>query len=433
MHKAYICLFIFLSQIVSPTCAAHPNLIKSVIVDHNIIKVEPSDCCAEKYFTFPEFIIEYDQSINLSDIATSVASIPFIVCIAPSIWLAGDNYTIDELDADLFYTLKRIKKIFTIFYPQFKWNGNIVPQRLVYNRTTKPVSSDETALLFSGGLDSTTLSFALKDYKQLLLTVQGIDIPFDDTARWQNIQKANTSFAQSFGHTNAFIRFNGCKVIDYYRLSEISESISKWWWWDYILGSMGFIGVTVPLLYQKGYKAIQVASTKTISYPYPWNTHPLIDNNLCFAGIRAHHRHEELTRLAKVQSVTQHLCNYELSIPFLRVCWRDKQGGNCCNCVNKCLLTMHDILVEGYDYQSFGFPVSFSTLQETTRKAFDGTKTYSNEIIDDWCDVQQRILQRLDSDSDDDFYSPEVRLYLLWLAELCAIFFRTTRTVHCIS
>lgn len=420
MSKSYLYLIIFLSQIIfcTTTIFSQNSLLESITIEHNTIIIQPSNVCAEKYFTTPEFIVEYDSHEDLSGITNSVAAIPFIMCIAPSIWLTGDIFKIDEMDADLYYTLKRIKKIFTLFYPQFSWNGNIIPHKLVYNRTATPVTSDQTALLFSGGLDSTTLSLALQEYKQLLLTIQGLDIPFDDTARWLRIQQANSSFAHQHGHTNAFIRFNGRQIINYNHLTTISETLSKWWWWDYILGAMGFIGVAAPLVHKKGYKDIYIASSSTISYPYAWNSHPLLDNNMHIAGIAVHHRHEEFTRLAKVQRVVHHTQQYGLPLPKLRVCWRDKQGGNCCSCVNKCLMTIHDILAEGQEYQQFGFPISFEELQTKMHQAFDGSKKYSGEVIDDWCDIQQRIHEVLASENAECVYTPEVKTHLTWLANL---------------
>ena len=39
------------------------------------------------------------------------------------VWISGEIYYVDEMDAELFDSLKRVKKVFEIMYPKTSWHG----------------------------------------------------------------------------------------------------------------------------------------------------------------------------------------------------------------------------------------------------------------------------------------------------------------------
>ena len=165
------------------TCNAHPNLIKScTIVGKNKVVVEANDEFSKQFIT-QNFYAQYDKSIDLTQLDTTIVQIPFIMSIIPVVWVSNGTYTIDAMDKDLYYSLQEIKKTFRMFYPEQAWAGELVPKKLVTNTIVPVKNSDKPSLglLFSGGLDSVDTSMSYIDTKQLLVTVWGSDVPLYST------------------------------------------------------------------------------------------------------------------------------------------------------------------------------------------------------------------------------------------------------------
>ena len=53
--------------------------------------------------------LSYPQGIDLQDLPPSIVDIPLITNVIPVIWLSGKEYTIEEMDEDLYYSLIKIK------------------------------------------------------------------------------------------------------------------------------------------------------------------------------------------------------------------------------------------------------------------------------------------------------------------------------------
>ena len=105
----------------------------------------------KKFFSGSKFIIEYNE--NIEKVPKSILSVPFVGNVLPIVWLTESTLFIEELDREFYYAIPKIKDGYVKMYPESKFDGKIVVSRLV--KCEKDAISGKTALLYSGGVDST--------------------------------------------------------------------------------------------------------------------------------------------------------------------------------------------------------------------------------------------------------------------------------------
>ncbi len=364
---------------------AHKPLIEEVKVEHNRITIIPAQEFKERFLNNENFEVIYEEAIDT--LPRSVLTIPFIMGAAPLVWISGEQYSVDAMDADTFTALTNIKDVFKLFYPHLSWTGELSSQEFVSNKSD--VSSSYIGLLFSNGLDSVSSSFGHYDKEQLLITNHGVDVPLKKETMWESVKKQCKDFGTTYGKKNAFIQCNFCSIIDYAYLTNINASITKWWWLDSVTDALNHTSITAPLLYLKGCKHLYVAASHTETFPYPYGSHPLIDNLIAFAGIQVHHDQKALDRCDKVEHIHSTAKKLNLPLPHLRVCWSDPEGRNCLKC-EKCLRTMNNILVKGYKPKAFGF-LSAQETMEQTRKFLAQDPVKDPKIFWEWQTIQKHI------------------------------------------
>ncbi len=388
---------------------AEQYLIESIEVTQHRIIITPHKAFSDTFLKSNRVQFDY-EAIDLIDIDASIAAIPFVLCAAPAVWISGRTYKVKSMDKDLFYSLQRIKAVLQLFYPQFGWDGEISADTLINNaRLSK---DDEIGLLFSGGLDSVSASWAQKTKTQLLITNHGVDIPLNNETMWKNVQQSCKTFAQLYGHSNAFITFDYCALFNYEKLISNYGIVSKWWWLDNVVDALQHAGVTAPLLYKKGCTKLYIASSHTADFPYPYGSHPLIDNNIRFAGITFHHDQDMLTRSEKIELLASIARDTHTPLPRLRVCWSDKEGGNCLQC-EKCLRTFNNILSQDLTPQDFGFALSVDEAMQRTKIFFkEGAQPIKDgRIAWEWTNIQKST-QKMN------LQSHQLKAYVAWLQSL---------------
>ncbi len=384
------------------------SILKNITVKKNVLTIVPADYLKEMFLKGNNFVVTYDRDI--SSLPISVLMIPYIMCMSPLIWLSGKNYIIDEIDYDTYHALEKIKKVFKLFYPQLKWNGTLSAKHYFKNRSPQLKDPDHIGLLFSGGLDCVSSSLGHYGKHQLLITNQGVDMPLSNTIMWEAVQKQCQTFAEEHDHANAFISFNFCSIVNYSYLKEFSPDITKWWWLDSVVDALNHAGVTAPILYAEGYSRLFIAASHTKEFPYPYGSHPLIDNSIAFAGVTVHHDQESMDRCQKIELVqlaTEHL---EHSVPALRVCWTTKDGTNCLSC-EKCLRTLNNILVTGNDPTSYGFILSTDEIIQRTREFLVKDPIKDGKIFWEWSVIKRRAEDYSNTDN-------KLTEYFKWLSNV---------------
>lgn len=254
-------------------------------------------------------------------------------------------------------------------------------------------SEERTAILYSGGIDSTSTVYAHLDKKQLLITAWGHwDIPLNQSHLWHIRKKKTLDLAQKFGNEASFIKSNYSSFLKWEYLSRITPEIPKW-----RLGAvegLGWAGLTAPILLAKGYPVLRIASSHTWLYPYPSASSPYIDNNIVFCGLRTMHDQYDMTRSAKIAFIVQTIKEKQLEKPFLKICsFEKKNDKNCCIC-RKCISSIMGFFAVGEDPKQYGMPISLS-LAYTRTKALLAPKNLNSYTILYFKGVQERIRTRI--------------------------------------
>ena len=109
------------------------NIISEMVVEKNKISIVVEEGFKKKFLTDNFFVIYNEPDIDLTLLSQSIMNQPFILNIIAIIWISGEEYSIDTMDEDLYYSLLRIKKVLARMYPDTSWSGPLIPKALVKN------------------------------------------------------------------------------------------------------------------------------------------------------------------------------------------------------------------------------------------------------------------------------------------------------------
>ena len=104
-----------------------------------------------KYFKSFNMFVKYDADINADK---SVLNIPMLANVLPLAWLTGYDIYVRELDRTFKESMDELKREFKK-YLKAPFTTQIHVDRLVDNQIGRLRPWERTALLFSGGVDST--------------------------------------------------------------------------------------------------------------------------------------------------------------------------------------------------------------------------------------------------------------------------------------
>ena len=354
------------------------------------------------YVCKDSYTVSYYHSVNLLELNESLIAVPFITAFAPIVWLSNKDFTINEMDEDLYLSLIKIKKVFKFFWPYKSWEGNIVPSKLVKNKVLiKNEFSTDRALMFSHGLDAVSSAFLHYNEQPLLITM----IRERSQPREVYSKEININFSKTYGYSIRFFKTNFDRIFDYKKINtEFGDALNF---------SLVLSGASFPITYQLGFDKLLIASSFTKKRPFPWGSHPLIDNAICIGGIKTIHDNPESNRMEKIEKVVDFCNENELPIPYLHVC--HSTLGNCNKC-EKCLRTMNNILAVDMDPRRFGFRLGPKEAISRTRKSLRGdlsnrTHRFAKcfwEDIKDW--VQENMDKRAYKALDEEYFK--------WIASL---------------
>ena len=366
------------SKVYAKEVAGIQDLIKTIQVTQRIVlKIEVHEEFKKSYL-LDDFFAEYGFDIDLSRIDSSILVLPFILNVIPIVWISGQNYSIESMDKDMYNALKTVKEVLKRLYPKISWKGNLIPRQLVENVPQGPLKNPEKecALLFSGGLDSTSAALANLDKNLLLITMRGQwDVPLEKNKLWEEREKGFREFAKRYGHTNAFVRSNYSAFLNWDVLDNLSPEISSWRI-DTTEG-IGMFGIAAPILYSKGYSLLRMAASHTWEYPWPSAANPLIDDNLVFAGkFRLMHEHFNYARADKLELIINLVKKGLIDRPLMKVC--DGQNANNCRrySCSKCIPTAFMLLALGENPRLYGLTMSDKEILEKMPKYLDAKQEY---------------------------------------------------------
>ena len=120
----------------------------------------------KKYFRHLTFFSSYDAQIIANN---SILDIPVLSTILPLAWITGADVYVDELDGTFAESMDAVQREYKKIYSGAPFVTRLHADRLVANKIT----TKKTALLFSGGLDSTYSLFRNMNLKPMLIMIFG--------------------------------------------------------------------------------------------------------------------------------------------------------------------------------------------------------------------------------------------------------------------
>jgi hypothetical protein len=382
------------------------ELIEQMHIEAGTLWVRPCSDFGTDYL-LDDFWAVYPDDLPLAKLGESVALIPFVLNVAPVVWLSGKRYRVPTLDSRLAAGLDSARDAFRRMYPELEWEGELVPDRVdepARAARGRPALAD--AVLFSGGVDS-TFSSITAGTRQLLVTVRGADIGLENAPGWGRVRRTAQAFADSVGHSWAGVESNLRRFLRTDALESCSPRLTKWW--AQAQHGLALAGLAAPLAASHGCSRVLLPASHTQGFHAPWGSSPELDPCAAWDDVEVVHHGFDHSRQDKLRRL---VADSGKSRPIpLRVCfWRPRgDGGNCCEC-EKCLRTATGLLIEGAAPARFGFAISEREVERRVRAGFgDRVFPWSPSTHSMWQDIQDRTREQQAPQA-----PPE---YLAWLSE----------------
>ena len=371
----------------------------------------------ERYFRHFEFWSHYDTEISASN---SILNIPVLSILLPFAWVTGADVYVDELDRTFAESMDVVHREFQRIYNGLPFKTRLVSDSIVDNE----YASDGTALLFSGGLDSTYSLFSNLALKPRLVMIFGTsDIPISNIAFQKSLRREYLGLAEREGLTLNFIRTNMQEILDIKRVDHLFGSLSSlqarsdrciWtdhWpqYWDAIGYSLAHIGQAAPLsigrfrrLIAAGWWTCALSLDELKTHKMKYTDSEYAAAKIAWGNLRVKqdgniHRHEKtifLKQFADAHRLKLRVCLECCLLYSQRMQSPHLTQLNCNHC-GKCLMTIAECALAGINPNECGFVVDQSTYHRIPiLLAGSGWE----KIARFWKPLQQAILEETELD-----------------------------------
>jgi len=365
--------------------------ISSVTVINNKLEVKLAfSKKMSRYFFKNSFEVFYDK--NIENVDESILSIPAVCTTIQIAWAAGADLYVKKLDETCLMRLKKLRKVFATYNPNFLDSGNIFVEKIISNK----FNNKQSALLFSGGLDSICSYVRNKDQHPILITM----LKGNDTSRLDiennDLKNLTQKFSEQEEVETHFIR----NMLYNRPLGELINSRTlghdfKVRWWDDIAIGLITLGLVAPISVERIQK-ILLASTYQKNFRAN-NAHKgfhfLTDGDFSWADLEVVYD-AEFSRQEKIHF----LRNAPHYLKNLLVCFHPIQSPNPKNCgfCVKCWRTITGLILEGIDPNECNFHVKNNVLDEV--KDMLKKCSFLIESNNLWSDIQKYIPDTINDD-----------------------------------
>jgi len=363
-----------------------------------------------KYFLKDTSYVQYDSSLDIGNVDSSILAIPMASVVAPIAWAVGAEVRLDKLDETYLQSLDRIKELYRHIYPRLSYSGDIRAEKTVTNK----FGGERTGVLFSGGVDSSASYLRHKDKKPDLIPICGVlDLPHFEEEFWSRVWADISSLANRDGIGAFQVKTDILRNINH----ELLTNEFKYSWYG-VSSGLFLLGMVPPVTAVRGIKTVVVAASYTEDYEKNTGAHPSIDTNIAWADVNVLHDGYALSRQQKIN----YLCRREniRYLSNLRVCWDSARKINCGNC-EKCLRTITNLLLEGIDPNSCNFDIDAGTFPRLKDCFIKGRMKLTASQMFMWIDIKKNIPEQIDID----IYGS--REFLTWLRSFDLSQYRTNR------
>jgi len=363
-----------------------------------------------KYLRSSSLFLNYDSEIAADK---SILNIPMLTTLLPLAWLTGSDISVGELDATFVKSLHRLQQFFSKMYPELPFTTEINVKKLVEN-DFEVDPTGRTALLFSGGVDSTFSAITNIGLRPKLIIIWGVSgYPYPKHHEyWENVLLTYLEFSKRHFLPLHLIRTNALEVLHSMRIEhDFHKELLDGPLWLRLQYALFMLPLTAPLSIGR-FDRLLMASARHPTYDFLKNPEAMepIAREIKWANLKIH-LDGFIPRIDKIAGAIRQY--HEVNQLKLRVCQRHRliaRGKlNCCSC-EKCYRTIIPLILSRMDPNECGFETNFSTFKKM-RSFFEEKKMSSQHIEDQWKPIQKHIPDKIEYDI---YGSKE---FLKWLRE----------------
>jgi hypothetical protein len=289
--------------------------------------------------------------------------------------------------------MSSLQKEYKKIYPKAPFQTKIITNNKIKNNP----NPNGTALLFSGGIDSTYSLFKNFHLKPRLIRIFGLIGTPISSIPFQNLLKKKYSvFAEQNRLKINFLRTN---IMEIFNRKQVNQFWNKYReihqrsFWDGIGFSLGQIGLLAPLSLGR-FKCIMISAGSIPTGPiYPYASKSTTDEKISWVNLNVIHYGANL-RYNKILLMKNFMRKHNVKI---RVCFSSSKNLvknkilNCSKCY-KCLHTQVAFIIAGLDPNNYGFNFDESTFRSI--KFLLEARVLNHDDLD----FSWRIVQKLISD-----------------------------------
>lgn len=341
-----------------------------------------------RFFTGEPFRAEYD--VDLTGLHPGLASVPALAYVCPVAWANGVDVRARTADETFLAALREVRAALVRMYPEFMQGGSVGAETVVDVATERPADRyGDSALLFTGGIDSIASFVRHHEGDPTLVCVQGWVVDIDEEERWRETRRHVEAFADAHGVDDQYVRSNFRSALETPMLLAHYKRYLDGGWFSAVGHGLGLTGLCAPLSDALGLDTVHIAATHTAEFDQPWGSDPDIDNRVRWAHTRANHDGYELSRQDKVERIAEYVDGRDAAFA-VRTCTQSATGANCNRC-EKCYRTICGMVLAGIDPNRFGYEADADTFREIRRGFETGQFLFEDHVQFYWEDIQRHV------------------------------------------
>jgi hypothetical protein len=340
----------------------------------------------KKYIKTYELFVIYDGEIPDNE---SILNIPLVSNVLPLAWISDCDIRVDSMDKRYRESMYALKEEMNKIFPLKPYKTEINAGEIVDNK----IGAEGTALLFSGGVDSTYSLISNWDKKPHLLMVWGLDMhPYPEFAdHWNELKSIYSVFAQRNGLEFSMAKTNTSQIMNYTRIEhdfhrELHSSRLRLRH-QY---SLFPISMAAPFSMNR-YNELLFAATYHPEFKIYQKSNisfPRTDEKIVWADLGTKHD-GFVSRLDKMHKISDFIKTQDV---VLKPCNRPYL--NCCNCPD-CCKTLVYLGLHGIDPSRLGFRIKENTF-DNLRKFYDKRSMSESNIKTYFESLRRMIPEKID-------------------------------------
>ncbi|MFC3958315.1 hypothetical protein [Halovivax cerinus] len=302
----------------------------------------------DRFVARESFRVSYDRSIE--GVPRAILVIPALAQLCPVAWARGGDVAAPVVDERFARSLRDVRDALLDMH-DFMVGGSLRAPR---TDPPDPPATDESGLLFTGGVDSTASYVRHRGESPTLVSVRGWTITPDpsDDRKWETMRERVSAFADPRGLETAFVESNMLRFLDHPMLLAHYKRYVDGAWYSSVGHGLGLTGLCAPLAYASGMNHLYVAATHWEGIDLAWGSRPDVDDNVRWRGTQCHHDGYELTRQERIDLLAEYAADSSHDLT-LQTC-NERLSGNCGRC-EKCYRTAIGLRLAGLDPNEHGY------------------------------------------------------------------------------